>query len=52
MKHYEKGSNGKYGLVDKQEGSIVIENQGPKIQPLSIEERLVRLERIVLDPRK
>ena len=48
-KGYVKDPNGKYRLVDKNE---VLTVQEPETQPLSLEERLVRLERIVLDPRK
>ena len=48
-KGYVKDSNGKYRLVDKRE---VLTVQETETQPLSLEERLVRLERIVLDPRK
>ena len=48
-KGYVKDSIGKYRLVDKRE---VLTVQEPETLPLSIEERLVRIERIVLDPRK
>ena len=51
MKGYIKDSNGKFHLVEKNENQepIVAINQQ---RPLTLEERLVRIERIVLDPRK
>ena len=46
MKGYVKDSNGKYRLVDKREV------QEPETQPLSLEERLKRLEGLVIGAHK
>lgn len=46
-----KDSNGKYRLVekDRDQKEQTLDSQP---RPLSVEDRLLRLERIVLDPRK
>lgn len=44
-KMYIKDQNGKYRLVDR-------DRKIAKEKELTVEERLLRLERIVLDPRK
>ena len=49
-KTYVKDENGKYHLVDKQEPQAKAQTQSLTLQELHA--RLVRLERIVLDPRK
>jgi hypothetical protein len=45
-KGYVKDSKGKYRLVDKQEEPIVIDNQGPETQPLTLENVNGRLQKI------
>jgi hypothetical protein len=49
MKGYVKDSNGKYRLVDKNEVLIVQESE---TQPLTLEERVKRLEGILMGPQK
>ena len=48
-KGYVKDSNGKYRLVDKRE---VLTVQEPETQPLSLEERVKRLEGLVIGSQK
>ena len=48
-KGYVKDANGKYRLVDKREVLIV---QEPETQPLSLEERVKRLEGLVIGAQK
>jgi hypothetical protein len=48
---HENDSNGKYKIVekDRDQKEQTLDSQ---TRPLSVEDRLLRLERIVLDPRK
>lgn len=50
-KMYVKDSNGKYKLVEKDRDQKE-ETLDSEPKALSVEDRLLRLERIVLDPRK
>ena len=46
IKGYVKDKDGKFHLVDKKEEPIVMENQGPETQPLTLENVNARLQKI------